>query len=103
VVQNWTVSVQQAVPARFPRSVIPVWILVAIGAVLVGVFAPRSATVGWATVDWMPIVLFGGVMATFVIQLALDEKTGLVNRVMASLGGSVVILAAATAVFAVLR
>lgn len=97
MVHNWTVTVEPAVPTRFPRSVIPVWVAVAIGAALVGVFAPHSAALGW-----LPIVLFGGVMLTFVIQLALDEKQGLVNRVMASLGGAVVILAASTAVFAVL-
>ncbi len=84
-------------PTRFPRSVIPVWLLVAIGAILVGFLAPHSRALGW-----MPIVLFGGVMATFVIQLALDEKQGLVNRVTASLGGSVIVLAVATGVLAVL-
>jgi hypothetical protein len=97
VVQNWTVTIETPVPARFPRSVIPVWVLVAVGAVLVGLLTPRSAAFGW-----LPVVLFGGVVATFVIQLALDEKVGLVNRVMASLGGAVIVLALATAAYAVI-
>ena len=95
--QNWTVTLEPASPARFPRSVIPVWVLVAAGAVLVGLFVPRPDAYGW-----LVLVLFGGVLVTFVVQLGLDEKQGLVNRVMASLGGSVVILALATATYALL-
>ena len=97
MVQNWTVSIETPIPARFPRSAIPVWVLVAAAAVAVGVLAPHASRIGW-----LPLVLFGGVIATFVIQLALDEKVGLVNRVMMSLGGSVVILAVATAAYALL-
>ncbi|MES2170076.1 MAG: hypothetical protein V4479_05055 [Actinomycetota bacterium] len=90
-------TVEPVVPTRFPLSVIPVWALVAIGAVLVGLFVPRPDDFGWLT-----LVLFGGVLVTFVIQLGIDEKQGLVNRVIASLGGSVVILALATAAYALL-
>jgi len=97
VVQNWTVTIETPVAARFPRSVIPAWILVAIGAVLVGVLAPHSTAI-----TWIPVVLFGGIMVTFVIQLALDQKVGLVNRVTISVGGSVVILAIATGIFALI-
>jgi hypothetical protein len=91
------VSIETPVPARFPRSVVPVWVVVAIAAVVVGVLTPRGDAV-----RWLPIVLFGGVVVTFVIQLALDQKVGLVNRVMLSLGGAVLVLAIATAVFAFL-
>jgi len=86
------VSIDQPVIRRFPLSVLPVWLLVAVGAVLVVVLAPADQRLGW-----MPIVLVVGVLATFVIQLALDEKTGLVNRAIISLSGSVVILGAVTA------
>ena len=85
-------SIDQPVIRRFPVSVLPVWLLVAVGAVLVVVLAPADQRLGW-----MPIVLVVGVLATFVIQLALDEKTGLVNRAIISLSGSVVILGAVTA------
>jgi hypothetical protein len=97
VVQNCFVSIETPLPARFPRSVIPVWALVVIGAILVGIFAPHSRAIGW-----LPIVMFGGVMATFAIQLALDEKRGLVNRVIASLGGAIILLAIATGILALL-
>jgi len=91
------VSIETPVSIRFPRSVIPVWALAAVGASLVGALAPHDSAVGW-----LPIVMFGGILATFIIQLALDEKRGLVNRVVASLSGAVAVLAIATAVFALL-
>jgi hypothetical protein len=90
------VSIEAPAPARFPLSVIPVWVIAALGAVLVGLTFHRSP------ISWLPIVLFVGVIATFVIQLARTEKGGLVDRVMASIGGAVVILAVATGVFALL-
>lgn len=95
MVQYWPVSIETPVTARFPLSVIPVWTLVVIGAILVGMYAPHARAV-----SWIPIVMFGGIMATFAIQLALDEKRGLVNRVIVSLGGAVILLAAATGIFA---
>jgi len=86
------VSIDQPVIRRFPLSVLPVWLLVSIGAVLVVLLAPSGQRL-----SWMPIVLVVGVLATFVIQLVLDEKTGLVNRVIISLSGSVLILGLVTA------
>lgn len=90
-------TTEPPVVRRFPRSVIPVWVLVAVGAVLVGLLVRPTQYF-----TWLPIVLVLGLIATFVIQLALDEKVGLVSRVIASLAGSVVILAVATLVLALL-
>jgi hypothetical protein len=75
------------------RTVLPVWALVLLGAILVGVFAPPDEYL-----TWLPVVLGAGVLVTFSIQLALLRKEGLVTRLMVSLGGSVVILAVATAI-----
>jgi hypothetical protein len=85
--------------ARQLRSVIPVWVLALAGAVLVGVLVPRESVLG-SSLTWLPIVLAGCVLVTFAIQLALQRKEGLVTRLMASLGGALVILAIATAVLA---
>ena len=77
------------------RSVIPVWVLALLGAVAVGVFdASRSLT-------WIPIVLAASVLLTMAIQLALQRKEGLVTRMMASLGGALVICAVATGILAI--
>ena len=43
------------------------------------------------------------VLLTFCIQLAIVQKEGLVDRMMACLGGSVVILGIATLVLGVLQ
>ncbi len=68
-----------------------------VGAVLVGVIAPASHTIAA-----LPIVLYAAIMATFVVQLAIDQKIGFVTRVTISLGGAIVILVVATAVYAAL-
>lgn len=90
-------TIEQPASRRGVRSVAAVWILMVIGAVLLGIFVRPSHVVAL-----LPVVLGGGILVTFCLQLALDRKDGLVNRVIASLGGSVVILAIATAVFAII-
>jgi len=79
------------------RSVIPVWLVALAGAVAVGVFAAS------ASLTWLPIVLAGSVLVTMAIQLALQRKEGLVTRMMASLGGALVICALASGILALLR
>ncbi|MCU1403677.1 MAG: hypothetical protein JWM70_2001 [Microbacteriaceae bacterium] len=80
---------------RWQLSVIPVWVVVAIGALLIGLLSPPQHYL-----TWLPIALAGGTFITFCVQLALVQKEGLVDRVMASLGGSVIILVIATAILA---
>jgi len=79
------------------RSVIPVWLVALAGAVAVGVFAAS------ASLTWLPIVLAASVLVTMAIQLALQRKEGLVTRMMASLGGALVICALASGILALLR
>lgn len=76
-------------------SVLPVWVLSLAGAIVVGLTAT-----GDVYLTRLPIVLAGAVIATFAIQLALRRKEGFVVRAAASIGVSIVILAAATAVLA---
>ena len=79
------------------RSVIPVWVVALAGAVAVGVFSAS------ASLTWLPIVLAGSVLVTMAIQLALQRKEGLVTRMMASLGGALVICALASGILALMR
>jgi hypothetical protein len=79
-------------------SVIPVWLISVIGAVVVGILAPADQYL-----TWLPIVFAVGILTTFCIQLALVQKEGLVNRVTACLAGSVVILVIATIVLGILQ
>ncbi|MDO7883350.1 hypothetical protein [Antiquaquibacter soli] len=78
-------------------SVLPVWVLSLAAAVLIGVAsAPEQR------ITWVGIAFAASIVATFVIQLAIQRKEGFVVRTMAGIGGSLVILAATTAVFTVL-
>jgi hypothetical protein len=74
-------------------TVSPVWLFTVIGAVLTGLLvSPAHYLI------WLPMVLAGAIFLTICIQLAAVEKEGLVNRMTASLVGSVVVLAVATAI-----
>ena len=69
-----------------------VWGAALVGAVLVGVFA------GSAFLVWIPVVLGALVIMTSAIQLAIHRRDGFVTRMIASLGGGLVILVVASAV-----
>jgi hypothetical protein len=64
-----------------------------VGAVLVGTLPHPTGIYGW-----LSIVLVVSVLLTFIVQLALPSKEGLVIRTAASIGGAVILLAVATAV-----
>lgn len=76
-------------------SVVPVWALSLVGAILVGLLSSAEQRL-----TWLAITLGGAVIVTFVIQLALQTREGYVERATASIGGAIVILAIATGVFA---
>ena len=76
-------------------SIVPVWVVAIVGAVIVGVMATPAGSYRWLTIVLMVVVLL-----TFVIQLVLPSKERLVLRMAASIGGSVLLLAVATAIIA---
>jgi hypothetical protein len=75
-----------------------VWGAAIVGAVLVGLIAQPAGRDGWFS-----LVLAGTILLTFIIQLALPTKQGLVLRMAASIGGAVIVLAVATAVLLLVR
>jgi hypothetical protein len=76
-------------------SIIPVWILGVVGAVIIGLSAPHNQYL-----IWLPIALAGCTIAAFAIQLAIQRKEGFVFRMMSSVSGAVIVLGVATAVLA---
>lgn len=74
------------------RTAIPVWVASLIAAVLIGALASDRY------LSLLPLAMAGAVLLTFVIQIATAQKKGLVDRIMVSFGGVVVILGAATLV-----
>lgn len=98
MVQNWCVTIDQPATRLALTSVVPVWLVAVIGSVVIGLVAPPAHYL-----DELPFVLAADVLLTFCIQLAIVQKEGLVDRIMACLGGSVVILGVATVVLGTLQ
>jgi len=70
-----------------------VWVLIAAGAVLVGLLVPPAEAIGW-----LPIVLALGMLAALAAQLGLGTVEGLVTRLALTASGAIVLLVVATAV-----
>ena len=83
--------------ALVSRTILPVWLATLVAAIAVGVLA------GSAYLTWLPVVLAGAALLTFVIQLALQRKEETVTRMIFSIGGALVILLVATVVLALLH
>ena len=76
-------------------TVLPVWLVSLAGVIVVAVLAPDDFYV------WLGVVLAATVILTFAIQLATRRSDGFVTRAMASIGVSLVIVAAATGILAI--
>lgn len=74
-------------------SIVPIWVVAIAGAILVGVVSHPDGIYGW-----LSIVLVVCVLLTFIVQLAMSTKEGLVMRTAASIGGAVILLAVATGI-----
>jgi tellurite resistance protein TehA-like permease len=78
----------------FPvRAALPVWVVAVVGAVVVAVTLVPSDRL-----HWISVVMAVCVVLTFVLQLAIVRKEGIVVRMMVSIGGSIVLLGVATLV-----
>ncbi|MGY4857914.1 hypothetical protein [Cryobacterium sp. AP23] len=74
-----------------------IWLVAAVCAVLTGVLvAPENRLV------WTSLSLAGCTILTLAAQLSTGQKEGYVSRVTQSLVGAVLVLAAATGIFAVI-
>ena len=72
-------------------SIYGVWVLVAAGAVLVGLLVPPADAIGW-----LAVVLAMGMLVAFAAQLALRTVEGLVTRLALTASGAIVLLVLAT-------
>lgn len=74
-----------------------VWLLAIACAVLTGLLSAHGQVLVWTGIS-----LAGCTIATLCIQLATGRKEGYVTRVTTSIVGAVVVLAAATGIFAMI-
>jgi uncharacterized membrane protein len=83
--------------AHFLSNVVPVWVVTAVGVVVVGL----SVDV-YQRVASMVAVLAASLVMAFVVQVVAFTKEGLVSRLSLAITGSVLLTAAAAMVFQVL-
>lgn len=82
---------------RFLVNVVPVWLVTALGVVLVGIFVSVDERV-----FSMVAVLAASILMAFILQVVAYRSDGLVSRLSLAITGSVLLTAAAAVVFQVL-
>ena len=83
--------------AHFFSNIVPVWVVTALGVVLVGLFVGVDHRV-----SSMVAVLATSILMAFVLQVVAYQSGGLVGRLSLALTGSVLLTALAAVVFQVL-
>lgn len=79
-------------------SIIPVWVLVLVAAVIIAVVTPS-----FEYYTWLPVALGASIIVTFIVQLSLRRKDGFVGRLVLTSVGSLIILAVATLLLSLTR
>jgi hypothetical protein len=83
--------------AHFLSNVVPVWVVTAVGVVVVGLSVDVNQRV-----TSMVAVLAASLVMAFVVQVVAYTKEGLVSRLSLAITGSVLLTAGAAMVFQVL-
>jgi hypothetical protein len=83
--------------AKFLINVVPVWLVSALGVVLVGIFVDVENRVAS-----MVAVLAASLVMAFILQVVAYRSEGLVRRLSLAITGSALLTAAAAVVFQVL-
>lgn len=83
--------------AHVMSNVIPVWIVTAVGVVIVGFVVDVDSRVAS-----MVAVLAASLLIAFILQVVAYHREGLVSRLSMALTGSVLLTAGAAVVFQVL-
>ncbi|WP_243696138.1 hypothetical protein [Labedella phragmitis] len=77
-------------------GVVAVWVVTALAAIAIGVFAEPDTRFAW-----LGVALAGSVLVTFGIQLAGGVTAGYLTRVSISVSGAVVVLVLSSIVIAI--
>ena len=78
-------------------NVIPVWVVTAVGVVVVGLVVEVDGRVAS-----MVAVLAASLLMAFIVQVVAHQREGIVSRLSLAITGSVLLTAAAAVVFQVL-
>ena len=85
------VTIEESAPPMHWVSIVSVWAVTAIGAVLVGVFESSAVYLGW-----LGITMAASILVAMCVQLGTQEKRGFVARLSTTVAGSFVVVAIAT-------
>jgi uncharacterized membrane protein len=77
------------------RSIVVVWVLALAGVIVIAITAEPAQSIAWIGLTAAVCTI-----VTLAIQIGTGRKEGYVSRVTASIVGTVVVLAAATGIFA---
>lgn len=78
--------------SRTVATALPVWLAVVAALVIIPVVVPVDEW--WAL---LPTIAAGAVLLTFIIQVSLQSKDGLVSRMLVTVSGVIVLLLIASA------
>ncbi|MEN9620494.1 MAG: hypothetical protein RL499_687 [Actinomycetota bacterium] len=76
---------------RTVATALPVWLAVVAAVIVVALALPASQW--WAV---LPAIAGGAMIMTFIIQVSLQSKDGLVMRMLVSVTGAIVVLMVAS-------
>jgi hypothetical protein len=76
---------------RTVATALPVWVTVIAAVIVVGLVMPSLTW--W---EFLPVIAGGAMVLMFVIQVGLQSKDGLVNRMLVTATGVTVLLIAAS-------
>ncbi len=79
--------------SRTIATALPVWLAVVIAVVIVALLLPSDEW--WAV---LPAIAGGAMIMTFIIQVSLQSKDGLVMRMLVTVTGAILLLIAASVV-----
>lgn len=82
--------------SRTIATALPVWVAVVAAVVIVALVLPSAQ---WWGV--LPVIAGGAMLLTFIIQVSLQSKDGLVMRMFVTVTGAIVLLAIASLATAV--
>ena len=84
--------------SRTVATALPVWLAVVAALIVVAALVPAA---GWWSL--LPAIAAGAVLLTFIIQVSLQSKDGLVSRMLVTVSGVVVLLLIASAATAIVQ
>ncbi|MCR2799586.1 MULTISPECIES: hypothetical protein [unclassified Microbacterium] len=80
-------TIPELAPRRTFGGIVAVWVVAAVAAVLIGIFAPAE----WRA-PWVTVALGGCLVLSFAVQLAYGRSQNFTQRMAASILGALLVM-----------